>query len=46
MCVKAAGNFSRNAQMVHTGAGRSQFQAYPLYRKRIFIVISQRKPKI
>ncbi len=36
MCVKAAGNFLRNAQIVHTGAGRSQFQAYLLYQKNNF----------
>ncbi len=36
MCVKAFGNFLRNAQMVHTGAGRSQFQAYLLYQKNNF----------
>ncbi len=36
MCVKASGNFLRNTQMVHTGAGRRQFQAYPLYEKNNF----------
>ncbi len=36
MCVKAGGNFLRNAQMAHTGAGRRQFQAYLLYQKNNF----------
>ena len=36
MRVKAGGNFLRNAQMVHTGAGRRRFQAYLLYEKNNF----------